>query len=96
MEENEKKLSVKDALLAEFGPLMHARAICRVLNYPSMTALSAARKRGRLPFVPRTLEGRPGLYASTEEIAGILERALQKPYKVGPEEPVAESSKLNS
>lgn len=68
--------SIRDQLLTEHGPFMNARAICKVLCYPSPAALAAARKRGKLPFMPVPLEGRPGLYASTEEIANIVQRSL--------------------
>jgi len=59
----------KDDLLAEYGPFMPARAICKLLHYPTVGALTAAKKRGSLPFAPLTLKGRPGIYAATEEIA---------------------------
>lgn len=61
--------SFKDDLLAEYGPFMPARAICKLLHYPTVGALTAAKKRGSLPFAPLTLKGRPGIYADTEEIA---------------------------
>ncbi|MEO3711296.1 hypothetical protein [Roseateles flavus] len=61
--------SFKDDLLAEYGPFMPARAICKLLHYPTVGALTAAKKRGSLPFAPLALKGRPGIYAATEEIA---------------------------
>jgi len=68
-------LSEVHALLwAEYGPLMDAKALCKVLSYPSVTALNTARMRGLLPFSPITFEHRRGLFALTKEIAEVLER----------------------
>lgn len=68
--------SFKDALLVKYGPFMPPRAICELLHYPTLGALTAAKKRGSLPFVPLTLKGRPGIYADTEEIAEYVQGTL--------------------
>lgn len=62
-------------LVQAHGPLMDAKAICKALFYPSNFALQEAKRRGKLPFAALTLEGRPGMFAKTEEIAAIVHRA---------------------
>lgn len=62
------------SLTGTYGPLMDARAICRVLYYPSVAALQAAKSRGKLPFDTVELEGRRGLFAFTEDVAAYLTR----------------------
>lgn len=70
-----QKLSDLHALLwADYGPLMDAKALCKVLCYPSVIALNTARVRGRLPFSPVTFRNRRGFFALTKEIAEVLER----------------------
>lgn len=54
---------------------MDAKAICKLLHYPSLDALQAAKIRGKLPFKLLILEGRRGIFAATDEIAAILIRA---------------------
>lgn len=65
----------RKTLLATYGPLMDAKAICRVLCYPSVAALLAARARGRIAFPLLELKGRRGFFASTEDIAAYLQGA---------------------
>lgn len=70
--------SIKEQMLFKYGRFMPPRAIVYELCYPSMSALTSAIKRGKVPFVPMTIEGRPGFYASTEEIASIVERSFER------------------
>lgn len=65
-----------DTLQATYGPLMDAKSICRVLHYPSVAALYAARTRGKLRFKTVELDGRRGLFAATAEVATYLESQL--------------------
>lgn len=67
-------LNIHDFLWANYGPIMDSKAICKVLHYPTVTALKMARSRGRLPFSPVTIEHRRGVFAMTNEIVDVLER----------------------
>lgn len=70
-----KPTNIRDLLWADHGPIMDAKAVCKLLHYPSLDALQAAKGRGKLPFKALVIEGRRGIFASTEEIADILDRA---------------------
>lgn len=70
-------LSFQEALFREYGPVMDAKAICKVLYYPTVGALQAAKARGQLPFDPLPLKGRRGIFAVTAEIAQALDQAAQ-------------------
>lgn len=69
-------MSLKDELIAKYRRLIGAADICLELRYPSVAALRAAKRRGRLPFRPIILAGRPGIFAQTQEIADILENGI--------------------
>lgn len=78
------KTDFKEMLTATYGPFMDAKALCKVLCFPSVAALQAAKARGRLPFRPVPLEGRRGLFALTEEIAEIVQRSVDaRPPRAG-------------
>ena len=70
------RVTVLSELLERYGHFMSAPDICRVLHYPSVNALRAAKNRGRLPFKPMKLPGRPGIFAASEEIAALLETTI--------------------
>jgi len=70
-------MSFEDLLHEKYGPVMDAKALCSVLYYPSPSALAAAKNRGRLPFTALEIEGRPGYFAVTSEIAALLDRAVR-------------------
>jgi hypothetical protein len=57
---------------------MDAKAVCKVLHYPSSYALQEARRRRKLPFKVLAIEGRPGIFALTDEIADALIRAKHR------------------
>lgn len=63
-------------LQSTYGPVMDARSICKVLHYPTVSALQAAKTRGKLPFRTVEFEGRKGLFAATAEVARYLEQKL--------------------
>lgn len=65
-----------ETLQITYGPLMDAKSICRVLHYPSVAALYAAKARGKLRFRTVELDGRRGLFAATAEVATYLESQL--------------------
>jgi len=67
----------RESLRSECGPVMGPKMICKLLQYPSVGALQAAKAKGKLPFRPVTLEGRRGVFAWTADVIGILERAEQ-------------------
>ena len=67
---------IRSALWEEYGPVMDAKAVCKVLHYPSSDALQEARRRGKLPFDVLAIEGRPGIFAKTDAIADVLLRAV--------------------
>lgn len=69
--------NIHEFLWATYGPIMDAKALCKVLHYPSTTALNTARSRGSLPFSPIRIEHRRGIFALTNEIAQVLERVEQ-------------------
>lgn len=62
-----------ETLNSSYGPLMDAKAICKVLHYPTVAALQAAKARGKLRFRTVELEGRRGLFAATADVARYLE-----------------------
>jgi hypothetical protein len=69
--------NIHKSLWNAYGPLMDAKAICKVLYYPSVAALQAAKARGQLPFRPVEIKGRRGLFAMTDEVAELLTQAAQ-------------------
>ncbi len=69
--------NIQETLWSTYGPLMDAKAICKVLYYPSVAALQAAKARGQLPFRPVEIKGRRGLFAMTDEVAELLTQAAQ-------------------
>lgn len=68
--------SIRTYLFRTYGVLMDAKAICKVLHYPTVAALMAARTRGKLRFRVVEMEGRRGVFAATEEVAQYLEAAF--------------------
>ena len=70
--------SIREFLWTHYGPIMDAKALCKILHYPSVTALNTARSRGSLPFSPIKIERRRGVFALTKEIAEVLERVEQE------------------
>lgn len=69
--------SLREQLLSTYGPVMDAKALCKVLCYPSVAALMAAKSRGRVLFPMVELEGRRGYFGLTEQIAAYIESAFQ-------------------
>lgn len=65
----------RETLLSAYGPIMDAKTVCKVLYYPSVAALLAAKARGRIAFPILELKGRRGYFASTEDIAEYLQSA---------------------
>lgn len=76
---NNLATSRHDELIEKYGRLLGPTEICRELKYPSVAALRAAKNRGRLPFRPIRLEGRPGIFAETAEVAALLDAVLARP-----------------
>jgi hypothetical protein len=64
--------NIREMLLVAYGPLMDAKAICKVLYYPSVAALQVAKSRKLLPFNPVEIKGRRGLFAMTDDVAELL------------------------
>jgi hypothetical protein len=69
--------NIHKSLWSTYGPLMDAKALCKVLYYPSVAALQVAKARGQLPFRPVEIKGRRGLFAMTDEVAELLIQAAQ-------------------
>lgn len=69
------QVSTRDALTAEYGPVMDSKDLCRVLRYPSVAALKASLARGKLPCRVFSFPGRRGLFARTEEVAEAIDLA---------------------
>jgi len=67
--------NIREMLLVAYGPLMDAKAICKVLYYPSVAALQVAKSRRQLPFFPVEIKGRRGLFAMTDDVAELLIQA---------------------
>lgn len=65
-------------MLATYGPMMDSKDMCKVLRYPSVAALLAAKARGRVTFKLAELEGRRGYFGLTEHIAAYLESAFSE------------------
>lgn len=74
--DNEDRVDVYRSLYETYGPLMDAKALCRVFYYPSLDALQEARRRGKVPFKVVSIKGRPGVYANTADIADLLNKAF--------------------
>jgi hypothetical protein len=70
------QINFLETLQTTYGPMMDAKSICRVLHYPSVAALYAAKARGKLRFRTVELDGRRGLFAATAEVAAYLESQL--------------------
>jgi hypothetical protein len=68
--------NLREMMLATYGPLMDAKDMCKVLRYPSVAALLAAKGRGRVTFKLAELEGRRGYFGLTEQIAAYMESAF--------------------
>ena len=58
-----------------FGPLMHARDIQQTLRFSTSESFRAARHRGYLKLKMFPMPGRRGLFARTEEVAGLIDSA---------------------
>lgn len=69
-------MSTSAALNQVFGPLMNSRDVQTALRYPTPDAVRVARKQGRLDLEMFPLPGRRGLFARTEDVAKLLEKAL--------------------
>lgn len=77
-----------ELLIAKYGPLMDAKALCEVFKYPSVPALKRSVDRGRMPCPVFTFPGRRGLFAKTEEVAHALDKPYQSVHSFArPEEP---------
>lgn len=59
-------------MLQEHGPLLDARAIAKVLRFPSTTALDQSLRRGHLRLPLRSWPHRKGCYALTEDVYEFL------------------------
>lgn len=86
---------IRSSLWETYGPVMDARAVCKVLHYPSSYALQEARRRCKLPFKVLAIEGRPGIFALTDEIADALIRAKHRTSEHGPGRSPADPSAEN-
>ena len=69
-------VNLREMLLATYGPIMDSKDMCKVLRYPSVAALLAAKARGRVTFKLAELEGRRGYFGLTEQIAAYMESAF--------------------
>lgn len=49
------------SLWSTYGPLMDAKAICKVLYYPNVAVMQAAKARGQFLFRLVKIKGRRGL-----------------------------------
>ncbi|WP_180124887.1 hypothetical protein [Rhodoferax sp. BLA1] len=68
--------NLREMMLATYGPMMDSKDMCKVLRYPSVAALLAAKARGRVTFKLAELEGRRGYFGLTEQIAAYMESAF--------------------
>lgn len=68
--------SLRDSLVSTYGHILDSKALCKILCFPSVAALNAARARGRLPFRVVELEGRRGVFARTLDIANYLDASF--------------------
>jgi hypothetical protein len=60
-------------LILHYGPYVPAGKAADLLSFPSLQALIAARRRGRLPFALCRLDGRRGWFARTSDISRWIE-----------------------
>ena len=66
-------------LILHYGPFVPAGKAADLLSYPSLQALIAARRRGRLPFALCRLDGRRGWFAKTSDISRWIESVSSGP-----------------
>lgn len=92
--------SMRESLIATYGPILDSKALCKILCFPSVAALNAAKTRGRLPFRVVELEGRRGVFARTLDIANYLDatfgEAPNESARVGQTEPTSPEGTRNA
>lgn len=67
------KSALELVLTLQYGPFITSAKAADLLSYPSLAALTSARRRGRLPFEMQQLPDRKGWYARTTDIARWIE-----------------------
>ena len=73
--------SMRESLIATYCPILDSKALCKILCFPSVAALNAAKTRGRLPFKVVEFEGRRGVFARTADIANYLDATFEAPLR---------------
>lgn len=62
----------------QYGELLTASDVAKILRYPSAAAVLKARERGTLPVQMAKLPGRKGWFATARSVAEILDEIDQK------------------
>jgi hypothetical protein len=71
----EKQLNL-EWLEKQYGALMHAHDVQKVLRYPSSAAFRMARMRGKINLPMFSIPGRKGLFAYTANVALAIEQLI--------------------
>jgi hypothetical protein len=66
-------------LTLQHGPFIGSAKVANLLSFPSLSALTSARHRGKLPIAMQQLPDRKGWYARTVDVAHWIESIEQAP-----------------
>jgi hypothetical protein len=64
-------------LTLQHGPFIGSAKVANLLSFPSLSALTSARHRGKLPIAMQQLPDRKGWYARTIDVAHWIESIEQ-------------------
>lgn len=70
-------------LTLQHGPYMGSAKVVSLLSFPSLSALTSARRRGTLPIEMVELPDRKGFWARTVDVARWIESVEQASPKTG-------------
>jgi hypothetical protein len=73
MSEIEVSASRKERLFRQYGELVSADELARLLKFPTADALRKAHERGQLPIRMIRMPGRRGFFASTLAVARFID-----------------------
>lgn len=68
-------------LTKNYGVLMHAHDVQKVLRYPSSAAFRMARMRGKITLPMFSISGRKGLFAYTSDVAVAIGQLIPQQEK---------------
>jgi hypothetical protein len=90
------KSALELVLTLQYGPFITSAKAADLLSYPSLAALTSARRRGRLPIEMQQLPDRKGWYARTADIARWIESVERNADLPRSAQPLGRSSRPTS